>query len=228
MKRKILTISIILTIILLIMAVVCYFLIKDSDPLNEDEGYVYDTSLIIDDIKFLKLNDYDAIKQYADEYPIYIQESDDPTIFAIGELYIKDNQVTIIYTLNLDGSINRFDGSYSMDLSDKSSSELQNTIGLFDSVVSDYFYVDRFEHNIYDGNGAPIDSNSEESYELMLNGKATYGLSVFDEDDTYWYITASVEDKKQINFEFFRCFDLSVYNDDSPNIDMREIEETGE
>lgn len=228
MKKKILTISIILTIIFLIVAVVFYFLMKDSKPVNEDDGYVYDTSIIIDDIKFLKFNNYDAIKQYAEEYPIYIQESDDPTIFSIGELYIKENPVTLIYNLNSDGSINRFDGSYSMELSDKSASGLQHTLGLFDAIISDYFYVERFEHDIYDENGAPIDPNSEESYELMLNGKATYGLSVIDEDNTYWYITASVMENKKISFNFFRCFDLSIYNDDSPNINMRELEETGE
>ena len=228
MKKKILTISIILTIIFLIVAVVFFFLMKDSKPENEDDGYVYDTSVVIDEIKFLKLNDYDEIKKYADEYPIYIQESDDPSIFAVGELYIKESPVTLIYNINSDGSINRFDGSYSMELSDKSASGLQHTFGLFDAIVSDYFYVERFEHDIYDENGAPIASNSVESYELMLVGKATYGLSIIDEDGAYWYIKASVKEKNQINFEFFRCFDLSVYNDDSPNIDMRELEETGE
>lgn len=228
MKKKILTISIILTIIFLIVAVVFFFLMKESEPINEEDGYVYDTSIVIDNIKFLKFNDYDAIKQYANDYPIYIQTSDEQTIFSIGELYIKENPVTLIYKLNSDGSINRFDGSYSMKLDDKSASALQRFFGLFDAIVSDYFYVERFEHDIYDENGAPIDSNSEESYELMLSGRATYGLSVMDEDGTYWYIAASVADKEQINFEFLRCFDLSVYNDDSPNIDMREFEETGE
>lgn len=228
MKKTILTISIILTIFFLIVAGVFFFLMKESEPIDEEDGYIYDTSIVIDSIKFLKFSDYDSIKQYADDYPIYIQESDEQTVFSIGELFINDRPVTLIYKLNSDGSINRFDGAYSMKLDDKSALGLQQTFGLFDAIVSDYFYVERFEHDIYGENGALIDSNSEESYDLMLNGKATYGLSVVDEDSTYWYITASVTDGKQINFDFLRCFDLNVYNDDSPNIDLRPVVETGE
>lgn len=230
MKKNILTISIILATIFSLVSVIFFFLMKNSEPNDsvsesvEEGEFRYDTSIVIDKIKFLKFNDYDAIKQYADDYPIFIQESNEKTIFSVGELYIKEKPAKLIYKLNSDGSINRFDGSYSMELADKSVTGLQDTFWLFSAIVCDYFYVEQFEHDFYDENGAPIYTDSEESYELMFNGKATYGLSVIDLDGTYWYITASVSDKKQIDFEFLRCFDLTVYNDYSPNIDMRELE----
>ena len=55
----------------------------------------------------------------------------------------------------------------------------------------------------------------------LLEGNAKYSVSVIDEDNTYWYISAVVTDEKQIDFKFFRCFDPNAYVDDTLNIDLR-------
>lgn len=235
MKKKILIITSVLFVISLIVAVVFFFLMKGAQPDDQNndteqtETEEYNVSHIVEKLKFLKFNTYDKIKEYADEYPVYIQTSDDDdTLFAIGELYIEDSPVTLFYSLNEDGSLKHFNGSCLMELSDKTPLGLQKFFGLVTIVVSDYFYVERFDHDIYDENSMPIDPDAEESYELMFDGKATFGISVIDEHNTYWYISASVTDEKQINFEFFRSFDTSAYSEDQPNIDLRITEETGE
>lgn len=234
MKKKTLKISIILTIFFLVVAVVFFFLMKNAESdmnLDESKGddELYDVSQIVRDINFLKLNTFEEIEKYANEYPIYIQSSDDKTLFAIGELYIKDLPVSLFYKLNDDGSINRFDGSYSYELPESTKDEVWNVISYFNHIIDEYFYFTYFDYDVYDEDGAPIDPYSETSYELILNGKAKYNLSVIDEHGTYWNISASVKDGKKMEFEFFRCFDLSIYDDDSPNIDLRPVvDETGE
>ena len=229
MKKNILKISIILFVVFLLVAIIFFFLMRNSDPNNQEiDPEEYDVSQVVDKVEFLKLNSYDEIKAYADEYPIYIQASDDDLLFAIGELYVEDAPVTLFYKLNDDKSINRFDGKYTYMLEQKSNDEVWDIVSYFNHVVVEYFDTEHFEHSIYDEEGAPVDAYDENSYELMLNGKAKYNLSILDESNTYWNISAVVTDKKQIEFEFFRCFDSSVYDDDSPNIDLRELEETGE
>lgn len=228
MKKKILFASIILFVVFLIITILFFFLVKNSEANKEkNDPAEYDVSQIIGKIDFLKLNTYDEIKKYADEN-LYIRESSDETLFAIGELYIEESPVELFYSLNEDNSISRFDGYYSYELKDSSSDALWDVIAYFDHVIVEYFNVEYFEHSIFDENGAPIDAYDENSCELMLNGKAKYNLSIIDESNTYWNISVVVTDKKQIEFEFFRCFDLSVYDDDSPNIDLRVKEETGE
>lgn len=230
MKRKVLRILIVLTILLFLVATAFFFLMKNAEP-SKQEGKPeeeYNVDEIVEKIEFLKLNTYDEIKKYADEYPIYIQASDDKAVFAIGELYIEDIPVKLFYNLNEDGTINRFDGYYSVKVVDKSADELERIIACFNSVVGDYFGVGTFVYDIYDESGMPISSFDEQIYEEMFAGKATYGLSIVDKDNTYWYITAAVSDGQQVNFEFFRCFDLSVYSDETPNIDLRVKDEIGE
>lgn len=218
----------ILFVVFLVVAILFFFLMKNSEANKEkNDPAEYDASQIIGKIDFLKLNTYDEIKKYADEN-LYIRESSDETLFAIGELYIEEFPVELFYSLNEDNSISRFDGYYSYELKDSTSDAVWDVIAYFDHVIVEYFNVEYFEHSIFDENGVPIDAYDENSYELMLNGKAKYNLSIIDESNTYWNISAVVTDKEQIEFEFFRCFDLSVYNDDSPNIDLRELEETGE
>lgn len=227
MKKRFLTFTIILIVIFLIVASAIFFIRKYKCN-DEKIEHIYDTSTVIDKISFLKFNEYDAIKKYADNSSICIGKSNYETFFSIDELYINENPVMLVYMLNSDGTLNRFDGSYSLKTKDKSVVELEEFFWHFDTIIENYFNVEMFEHCIYNEDGAQIDSNAYESYKLLLNGKARYGLSVIDKANTYWYIDASVSNKEQIDFNFFRCFDLSFYNDDSPNIDLRELEEIGE
>lgn len=236
MKKRVLKISIILTMFFLLVCIVFFFLMKNTEKSNMNENPVnntedsleYDVSQTVENIKFLKLNTYDELKKYADEYPIYIQTSDDKTLFAIGELYIEDAPVKVFYKLNDDGTLNRFDGVYSFDLSSKSVGNVNKFIGALNNVISELFEVDKFSHSVYDETGVPLQYFDDQIYTKIHEGTATYALSIIDKDSTYWCITAKTINKEQINLEFFRCFDLDVYNDDSPNIDLRSDNETGE
>lgn len=230
MKKKLLIISTSLALCFLVVAVVAFFLMKSADTVDMKKGQEeeYDVSQIVDKIKFLKLNTYEEIEKYADEYPVYIQTSESALLFAIGELYIEDAPVELIYQLNEDGTLKRFDGKYSYKLAKSSADEVERIIGYFNSVIAKHFSVEMFGHVFYDESGAPISSIDEQIYSDMLEGKAKYGLSAIDESNTYWYITITAKDKKTLVFEFFRCFDLSMYNDDAPNIDLRAEDESGE
>lgn len=236
MKNRLLTVSITLFAVFFVIAAVSFILMNNAKPDTETaqttpalyDPEEYDVSPIIEKIEFLKLNTYDEIKKYADEYPIYIQSSDDKTLFAIGELYVEDRPVKLFYRLNEDGSISRFDGQYSCEIEQLSADAVWNVVSYFNFVVAEYFGNAYFDHSIYDEYGAPVDAYDEASYELMLNGKAKYNLSIIDESDTYWNISAVIVEQKQVRFEFFRCFDLREYNDTSPNIDLRPEEKTGE
>ena len=229
MKKKILLLSSILFVVFLIIAIVSFVLMNNAkhNETNVDPE-IYDNGELVESINFLKFTTYEELKQYADNNPLYIQASENSDFFAIGEFYIKEAPVKLIYKLNSDRTLNRFDGKVSIKIDKESKDEVWDIVSEFNRVVVDYFGVETFEHAIFDEKGAPIDAYEENSYELMLNGKAKYNLTIIDESNTYWKISAVVTDKKKIEFEFFRCFDLSVYNDDSPNIDLRELEETGE
>ncbi len=225
MKKKILIVFGIA--ILILICVLLFFLFKSNlvvENYEEQEGY--DVSHIVEDIEFMKLDTYDELKTYADEYPIYIQTSDDDTIFGVGELYIEESPVRLIYSLNEDGSINRFDGEYSVKLKKSSGERVQTVVAAFECIVQQFFGLDYFEHSIYDENGMKIDSHDSDVYENLLQGKAAYSLSVVDYDGTYWYARAVVEDEKTFKFNFFRCFDMSEYDYSSPDVDLRVIAES--
>lgn len=233
MKKKMLKFSVILTIVLFAITTVFFFLMKNADKgvnseVQTDTKVVseeYDVSQIVEKIEFLKLNTYDEIKKYDENSQIYIQTSDDKTLFAIGELYVEDIPVKVFYRLNSDGSINRIDGSYSLKISSKSAAEVQEKFLIFNDLFSEFFGVTTFNHDFYDENGGKIYSFDDHIYEDLLNGEVYYGLSVIDKENTYWYISADITNQEQINLEFLRCFDLREYNDYSPDIDLRTSEE---
>lgn len=229
MKRKILRVTSALCVVFLIIAVVFFFLMKSAEPKNntEEEWEGYDVSHIIENIGFLKFNTYDEIEKYAEEYPIYIQASDDNTLFGIGELYIEEVPVKLFYSLNEDGSLFRFDGYYTSELEKSDVNSVWNKLGYLDYLLLEYFDVEYFDRSIYDENGMPIDPNTDESVELLFEGKAKYSVTVVDEQGTYWSICALVTDKKQMDIEFFRCFDSELYDDSSLNIDLRVEDESG-
>ncbi|MBQ2943214.1 MAG: hypothetical protein IJD93_00745 [Ruminococcus sp.] len=225
MKKKILIISSVALLILI--CVLLFFLIKGNPFIKVyEEPEEYDVSHIVEDIEFMKISTYDDLKSYADEYPIYIQTSDDDTIFGVGELYIEEVPVRLIYSLNEDGSINRFDGEYSVKLEKSSTENVQNIVSTFECIIQQFFALDYFEHSIYDENGMKTDSYGEDVFEKLLQGKSSYSLTVVDYEGTYWSVTAVVEDKKTMKFDFFRCFDLSLYGDDDPDVDLRVVAES--
>lgn len=229
MKKKFFKISIVLTVVFFLVAVAAFFLMQNAAPAQpETEQDPYDVSGIVESIEFLKLNTDKEVKAYAEENPIYIQTSDDDTLFAIGELYVEESPVTIFYTLNKDKSIKRIDGYYSLALSDKTAEGVSEYVSYLDQIIADYFGITYFDHSMFDEQGAPMSPYEETVYEQMLQGKATYGFSVIDEDGTYWYITADITNGEQLDVEFFRYFDLSIYKDITPNIDLRSNNETGE
>lgn len=228
MKKKLLIISIALVLLLLIGALVFYFVTKDknSEPIS-DEGYESAIENTVNQLEFLKLDSFDEVKEKAYENQIYIQNSDDPTFFAIGELDIQDNPVSLYYKLNEDGSINRFDGSFSLKLDNATADGVEYEIWDFNQILVGLFDFYDFKHCIYSSDSSLL-SNDEEAYNKLLNGEAEYRVTIIDKSNTYWCFSAKVTEKKQLDFEFFRCFDLSVYNDESPDIDLRVAQEIGE
>ena len=229
MKKKLFKISIVLTVVFFLVAVAAFFLMNNAAPAEpETEEDPYDVSEIVESIEFLKLNTAKEVKAYAEENPIYIQTSDDETLFGIGELYVEESPVTIFYSLNKDKSIKRIDGYYSLPLSDKSAEGVSEYVSFLNRIAIDYFGVTYFDHSMFDEQGAPMVNYDETAYEQMLQGKASYGLSIIDGEGTYWYISASITDGEKLDVEFFRNFDLSIYKHLTPNIDLRTNNETGE
>lgn len=229
MKKKILIVVSIMFVFFLIIAIVLPFFLRNKASNNQDVTQdEYDVGQVVEEIQFLTFNTYDEIEAHFEKKSIHFQVSDNKLLVIMDELYIKDTPTTIFCSLNDDKSIKRFDGKCSYTLETSSADAVWDTLSYLNYVIVKYFDVEYFEHSLYDEQGAPIDANDENSYELMLNGKGKYNLSIIDESNTYWNISAVVTDKKQIEFDFFRCFDLSTYNDNSPNIDLRVSEEIGE
>ena len=229
MKKKVLKISIILTVVFFLVAAVAFFLMRNAAPAEPAQEAEEDViGPIVERIEFLKLNTYKELKAYADEYPIFIQESDDKNLFGVGEVYIADQPVKLFYQTNADGSLNRFDGYYTVPLADSSVESLYPVIETLNGVISTYFDVEYLVVDFYNEQGAPIPNYDDSVYEQMMAGKATYGLSVMDEENAYWYITAKVTNGAQVDVEFFRCFDATQYTVGDPNVDLRPLNETGE
>lgn len=229
MKKKVFWICLSLFIIFLIIAIVFFFLMKNADPGNlAEEQAEYDYSQIVEEIEFLKLSTYQKFTDYTKENPLFIRNSDNKLFFGVGELYIEGNSLNLYYTLNEDGSFKRIDGIYSYDLKKNPEQTVENLVWMFDCVVAEMFSVDAFQHNLYDETRMPLEL-SDASYQLLDQGKAMYALSIIDEHNTYWHVTAKLNEEKQVDFEFSRCFDLSIYNNVIPDIDLRthgESEET--
>lgn len=232
MKKKVFTVSVILFLVFLIIATIFFFLMKNAQPSNTGESQqemteVYDVTPVAKSLEFLKLNSYEEIEKYAEESPIYIQKSDDVTLFGIGELYIDESPVKVIYSLNEDGSLFRFDGYYTATLNNAESDELWEKLICIDELLMEYFQVGHFDHSVFLEDGMSAEYTDKDLDEELINGKAKYVVSVIDENNTYWHISAVVTEKKQLDIEFFRCFDENFYSDDSPNIDLRVETESG-
>ncbi len=233
MKKKLLTIFLILFVVFLIIAVVFFFLMKKGDP--NEKGTSVSTELdieqVLEKIEFLKLNSVEEIKQYTKDSQIYIQESDNELFFGIGELYVENVPIMMSYQLNPDKTIKRFDGSFSVDLKTGSADEVWQFINYVNETISLFYGLEYMNYSIYDKDGAPMEILMGEVQEQLLNGEAKYSFSMIDGHNTYIYASAQVADKKTINFKFFRCYDLEMYNDSNPNVDLRNTEaedETGE
>lgn len=227
MKKKVLVMCIAIFVILLIVATVFFFLMKHTQVTNKGSELEQSiTEQIVEKIDFLKLNSFEEVKSYAEESPIYIQESDDKNFYSIGELYINDSPIRVFYSLNEGGTIKRFDGMYSLTFDELTVVDIDNTLYNFSCVISQFFDIENFNFNAYDEKGMAIDAYSTDIYNQLLNQKAKYELTVIDQSNTYWNVSIVATDSKQIDFKFFRCFDLGVYNDDEINIDLRPLEDT--
>ncbi len=225
MKRKLLTFSTTAFILCLIVATIFFFLMKNADENNsENKIEEYNAGESVEKLEFLKLNTFDEVKKYADESPIHIQNTDDKNLFGIGELYVEDFPVRAFYSLNDDGTISRIDGTCFITKDSLSEEHVGKAIQCVNSIVSGFFNIENVLFSAYDENGAEIDNYTDQTYEQLINGKAKYRLTAIDESNTYWSILIKVTDNKQIEIEFFRCFDLNVYSDDSPNLDLRSQE----
>ncbi len=244
MKKKIFIISLSLFIVLLAATAVFFMLMKGSESgEGEDSGegvttgeietggesgeYALDIDVesVVNTISFFKLNTTDELVAYIAEGNVCTQPSSASTLFGVGELYINDSPTDLYYSLNDDGSLLRFDGYCSYTLTEVSEGSVKAALHVLDSVAARLFGLSTndFEHSIYNEIGAPI-YGSENAYTLFAESKASYGLSVFDEYGTYWYMRARLSENV-LNVEFFRCYDVDMYSDNSPNIDLYHCEE---
>ncbi len=235
--NKLLKIFIVLFLLFSIVSALAFLLMKKSKENNEtsvessevvsntseiEQGdYTEEHKNAAEKLKFLKLDDFDAVRKYADESEIYIMNSDSEITFGIGELYIKEIPVFITYMLNDESSINLLSGTFSVELNNNDLESLRDIIYYIDRVIFYLFGEVEFEHSIFSSSGYLIDCYSDESYTELLNGEATYHVSVIDEKETYWKIKGSVTEQKNVVFSFLRSYDFRKYEDNSPNMDLR-------
>ena len=204
---------------------------QDAQPPSDSEktyADVGDVNEIYETIKFLRFSSLVELKEFSEDHNVFIQTSDDPKLFGIGEIYVDQAPVVLFYRMKDDESFDRFDGSCSISLKDKTAAEVAYIIRTLNDLVCKLFYTDKIEHSMYDEAGIPMYSFDESVYLRMLEGKATYGLTLIDEKNTYWYATAKVTDGKQIDFSFFRCFDSERYKDSFIDVDLRYSHVSGE
>ena len=165
MKKIIIIVLLCLVIVLVTLGFIFSKMANNAEVDNTasyDEAS-YDVTEVVESLKFLKFNTYEEIKAYAEDYPVYIQTSDDDTVFGIGELYIEGNPVELFYTMNEDGSLYRFDGYYSIEIDKSVLNDVWNKISYTDNILLSLFNVQHFNHSIYDEQGLSIDGYTDES-----------------------------------------------------------------
>ena len=60
---------------------------------TEETGY--DSSKVVETLKFLRLNTFEELKLYSDQHPVYLQTSDDENFFSLGEVYVEEKPVAV-------------------------------------------------------------------------------------------------------------------------------------
>ena len=169
-------------------------------------------------LEFLKLNNFSDVKNYANESEIYIMNSDAEGVYGIGELYIENIPIYVSYTLNNEDEINKFSGMFSVELEEKN---IDDVLYFVNKTISFLFDLQEFEYDVFSKDGFQMNIYDEETSSELLNGNATYFVSLYDEYDTYWKITATVSKEKVFEFSFMRNYYLGDSADGYPTLDLR-------
>ena len=181
---------------------------------NEEDKF----SNAAEKLKFFKLNKFSDVKKYANESEIYIMNSDAEGIYGIGELYVENIPIYMNYMLNDEDEINKFSGIFSVELKEN---DINDVIYFANKMILLLFDLPEFEHNVFSKDGFLLNIYDEETTNELLNGNATYFVSIYDEYDTYWKITATVSKEKVFKFSFMRNYYLGDFVDNYPTIDLR-------
>lgn len=213
MKKRILIIAGTLLLIVAV-TVTCIFLLKKD---NIPEAETTEVTVQTDDIPAvnfgsLKAKTVDELKKFVTENGLQFGNSLDKNGYYVEKGFGENIYSDFYFGSSENGILEVAEGYCEVALNEKTSDELENKISNFCSVVSRFFNLKiMFIHNIYDADGFPIDPYEPKSYELMLAGKAKFGLSARDADGSYWYASGYVTEDGMLRFDITHDFSGTSY-----------------
>lgn len=203
MKRKIIWIALAL---LVIGAAVVAVLLLTGDKEQDMETPTNDAGLT--HLQLLKLNNVSELEEYVQNNDLILQTSDDDSLTSVGGVPISGYYMTLYFQADENGEFYRVDGMLDFFLENKKVGDLKTVFDKFCDAVAELLGIEKsFNYSVYAADGYEIDSTSDESVQMILDGQAEFSLSAIDVDGSYWNAIASVDEADRVMFSFFHSFD---------------------
>lgn len=209
---KIKLIIILVAVLLVVGAgITVSLIVSDRNKTEEETTELIEKSPDVSKIEIFRIDDIDEMKDFVLRNELVLQESDEATLFAVGDILIAGQSVDMFIQTNDDGSFLRIDGSCSVEAKKLTVDLLEEKLDVLSYVITALFgNAQNIEFKVYASDGAMIHSTTSNPFEKVLTENAKCSYSVIDEDGSYWNISVRTE-KDVLIIEFFHSYQEGLY-----------------
>ncbi len=205
-KTLIIIIAVVLVILIAVSGIIAGIFLfggkeePETTPTN-DAGLTH--------MELLKLDTFSQLEAYVQQNDLVMQTSDDPGLTSIGGVPVAGHYMTLYFQADENGDIYRVDGIYDYQLENRELSTLKTELKKISDAIDQFFEVEEsIGYTIYAADGYEIDSASDESFQKIIDGQASYSLFNIDTDESYWAADITVDEADRLSISFFHSNDF--------------------
>lgn len=203
-------------------------LLSDKNEPEEETTEYIDEGPDVSKIEIFRIDDIESMKDFILRNELVLQESDEATLFAVGDIQVAGQSVDMFIQTNEDGTFLRTDGSCTVEVKDLTTELLEEKLSTLSYVMTALFGSGvGGEFKVYSSEGAMIHSTTSNPYEKVITENAQCAYSVVDEDGSYWNISVRAE-KDAIVIEFFHSYQEGLYEFEGADLVLNEEPEMTE
>ncbi len=203
-------------------------LVSDKNEAEEETTEFVEESPDVSKIEIFRIDDIDTMKDFILRNELVLQESDEATLFAVGDIPVAGQSVDMFMQTNDDGSFLRIDGSCTVEAKNLTVEILEEKLSILAYVMTALFGSGvNDEFKVYSSEGALIHSTTSNPLEKVITENANCAFSVIEEDGSYWNIAVRAGEDALI-IEFFHSYQEGLYIFENADLVLNAEPETQE
>ncbi len=203
-------------------------ILSGKNETEEETTEFAEESPDVSKIEIFRIDDISEMKDFVNNNELVLQESDEATLFAVGDIQIAGQSVDMFIQTNEEGSFLRTDGSCTVAAENLTVELLEEKLNTLSYIITALFGVtEDYEIKVYSTEGAMLHSTTSNPLEKVITENACCAFYVVDEDSSYWNVTVRAE-KEALIIEFFHSYQEGLYEFDDADLILNEESKTQE